>query len=330
MKYLVTGSSGFIGFHLTKKICGLGHQVVGIDNLNDYYDIDLKKSRNAALKKIDNFKFFEIDLNDRCNLEKIFLQEDFQRVIHLAAQAGVRYSITNPMSYVHSNLEGFLNILELCKESKTEHLIYASSSSVYGNNNKVPFLETDRVDSPVSLYAATKRSNELMAYSYSHLYKIPCTGVRFFTVYGPWGRPDMAYYSFTNSIIKNKEIDVYNNGELYRDFTFIDDVTEGIIKILESTSDRTENSSSNIATDLHKIYNLGRGKPIKLLDFIEILETKLEKKAKKKFLSMQPGDVYKTYANIDKLKLETGFEPKIPFEQGIKRFVDWYKEYHQL
>jgi len=330
LKYLVTGSSGFIGFHLTKKICGLGHQVVGIDNLNDYYDIDLKKSRNAALKKIDNFKFFEIDLNDRCNLEKIFLQEDFQRVIHLAAQAGVRYSITNPMSYVHSNLEGFLNILELCKESKTEHLIYASSSSVYGNNNKVPFLETDRVDSPVSLYAATKRSNELMAYSYSHLYKIPCTGVRFFTVYGPWGRPDMAYYSFTNSIIKNKEIDVYNNGELYRDFTFIDDVTEGIIKILESTSDRTENSSSNIATDLHKIYNLGCGKPIKLLDFIEILETQLEKKAKKKFLSMQPGDVYKTYANIDKLKLETGFEPKIPFEQGIKRFVDWYKEYHQL
>ena len=330
MKYLVTGSSGFIGFHLTKKICGLGHQVVGIDNLNDYYDIDLKKSRNAALKKIDNFKFFEIDLNDRCNLEKIFLQEDFQRVIHLAAQAGVRYSITNPMSYVHSNLEGFLNILELCKESKTEHLIYASSSSVYGNNNKVPFLETDRVDSPVSLYAATKRSNELMAYSYSHLYKIPCTGVRFFTVYGPWGRPDMAYYSFTNSIIKNKEIDVYNNGELYRDFTFIDDVTEGIIKILESTSDRTENSSSNIATDLHKIYNLGCGKPIKLLDFIEILETQLEKKAKKKFLSMQPGDVYKTYANIDKLKLETGFEPKISFEQGIKRFVDWYKEYHQL
>ena len=329
MKILITGSAGFIGFHAVKKFLELGHEIVGIDNINDYYDTNLKKSRLQQISST-RFKFIKADFADNLAVKKVFNDHVFDRVIHLGAQAGVRHSITNPNDYVNSNLIGFVNILEAARYAKVPHLVYASSSSVYGMNKKIPFSENDNVDYPISLYAATKKSNELMAHTYSHLYNIPTTGLRFFTVYGPWGRPDMAYFLFTKAILDGKEINIFNNGEMERDFTYIDDVINGIIKI----TDRPPSINSNPPSDSqntsapYKIYNIGNNKPENLLYFIEIIEKCLGKKARKNFLPMQPGDVVRTYANIDNLYNEIGYKPITHIEEGLQKFVDWYKSYY--
>lgn len=329
MKILISGSAGFIGFHAVKKFLELGHEVVGIDNINDYYDTNLKESRLQQISST-RFKFIKADFADNLAVKKIFNDHVFDRVLHLGAQAGVRHSITNPNDYVNSNLVGFVNILEAARHAKVPHLVYASSSSVYGMNKKIPFSENDNVDYPISLYAATKKSNELMAHTYSHLYKIPTTGLRFFTVYGPWGRPDMAYFLFTKAILDGKEINIFNNGEMERDFTYIDDVINGIIKII----DRPPSINSNPPSDClntsapYKIYNIGNNKPENLLSFIEIIEKCLGKKSRKNFLPMQPGDVVRTYANIDNLYDEIGYKPITHIEEGLEKFVDWYKSYY--
>ena len=329
MKILISGSAGFIGFHAVKKFLELGHEVVGIDNINDYYDTNLKESRLQQISST-RFKFIKADFADNLAVKKVFNDHVFDRVIHLGAQAGVRYSITNPNDYVNSNLVGFVNILEAARYAEVPHLVYASSSSVYGMNKKIPFSENDNVDHPISLYAATKKSNELMAHTYSHLYNIPTTGLRFFTVYGPWGRPDMAYFLFTKAILDGKEINIFNNGEMERDFTYIDDVINGIIKI----TDRPPSINSNLPSDSqntsapYKIYNIGNNKPENLLYFIEIIEKCLGKKARKNFLPMQPGDVVRTYANIDNLYDEIGYKPITPIEEGLEKFVEWYKKYY--
>ncbi len=322
MKYLVTGSSGFIGFHLCKRLCELGFEVHGVDNHNDYYDVDLKESRESFLSDFKNFSFFKLDLNDKAKIDSLFKNNCYEKVIHLAAQAGVRYSLTNPLTYGESNLSGFLNILEACRTYCPKNFIFASSSSVYGNTNKFPLNESDPTDMPASLYAATKKSNELLAYSYSSLYKLPSIGLRFFTVYGPYGRPDMAYYSFTKSIINNQPIKVFNQGKMYRDFTYIDDIIDGIFSILDmDIRDSRDNS-------FFEIYNIGSGRPINLSDFIEKLEGALGKKANIIFEEMQPGDVFKTYADTSKLTERTGFQAKTSFDQGIENFVKWYKEFY--
>ena len=322
MKYLVTGSSGFIGFHLCKRLCELGFEVHGVDNHNDYYDVDLKESRESFLSDFKNFSFFKLDLNDKAKIDSLFKNNCYEKVIHLAAQAGVRYSLTNPLTYGESNLSGFLNILEACRTYCPKNFIFASSSSVYGNTNKFPLNESDPTDMPASLYAATKKSNELLAYSYSSLYKFPSIGLRFFTVYGPYGRPDMAYYSFTKSIINNQPIKVFNQGKMYRDFTYIDDIIDGIFSILDmDIRDSRDNS-------FFEIYNIGSGRPINLSDFIEKLEGALGKKANIIFEEMQPGDVFKTYADTSKLTERTGFQAKTSFDQGIENFVKWYKEFY--
>ncbi|HIF9346299.1 TPA: NAD-dependent epimerase [Photobacterium damselae] len=333
MKYLVTGAAGFIGSAVTERLCALGHQVVGVDNLNDYYDVSLKQAR---LQRAANplFTFIELDLADREGVAQLFADQQFDKVIHLAAQAGVRYSIGNPLAYADSNLVGHLTILEGCRHHKVKHLVYASSSSVYGLNHKTPFNTSDSVDHPISLYAATKKSNELMAHTYSHLYGVPTTGLRFFTVYGPWGRPDMALFKFTNAIMEGKEIDVYNHGDMRRDFTYIDDIVEGVMRIQdvipEPNPDWTvETGSPATSSAPYRVYNIGHGSPVKLMDYIEALEEALGIEAKKNFMDMQPGDVYMTYADTEDLFNATGYKPEVKVKEGVKAFVDWYRAYYQ-
>jgi UDP-glucuronate 4-epimerase len=330
---LVTGAAGFIGFYVCQRLLERGEIVVGIDNLNDYYDVNLKYGRLAQLEPHENFRFHKLDLADRAGMEALFTQYQFHRVVHLAAQAGVRYSLENPHAYVDSNLVGFLHILEGCRHASVQHLVYASSSSVYGANRQMPFSEHQSTEHPLSLYAATKKSNELMAHTYSHLYHIPTTGLRFFTVYGPWGRPDMAAFSFTQAIIEGRPIKIFNYGKMRRDFTYIDDIVEGVIRVLDRPPQPNQHWSEiapDPATGLapYRIYNIGNHQPIELLYFIEVLEQCLEMKAQKQLLPLQPGDVLETYANIDDLAKDVAFQPKTPIEVGLARFVDWYRSYY--
>lgn len=331
MKILVTGAAGFIGFHLCKKLANIGHEIIGIDNLNDYYDVSLKRARLAELgiegdahlteqtcsRFLHSFNFFKIDITNKADLENLFKQEKIDIVCHLAAQAGVRYSIENPDAYIQSNIVGFTNILECCRNFNIKHLVYASSSSVYGMNSKIPFEETDRVDSPVSLYAATKKSNELMAYTYTHLYGFPTTGLRFFTVYGPWGRPDMSPMLFAEAILGGKPIKVFNNGDMERDFTYIDDIVEGIVRIVEKPVSDFRSKC--------EVYNIGNNASVKLADFISVIEKNIGKEAQKEMLPMQMGDVKKTWANVDKLMKDYDYNPSTNIEQGIKEFIEWYQ-----
>ena len=325
MKILVTGAAGFIGYHLAQRLLSEGEQVYGIDNLNDYYDVNLKKARLAQLQPHSEFIFQQLDLSDRSGISQLFQNQTFDRVVHLAAQAGVRYSLENPHAYADSNLMGFLNILEGCRHSKIEHLVFASSSSVYGTNTKIPFAVSDNVDHPISLYAATKKANELMAHSYSHLYNLPITGLRFFTVYGPWGRPDMAYFKFVKAIAENQPIDVYNFGKMQRDFTYIEDAIEGVVRVMEKPP---QCNSQNSTQAPYKIYNIGNNSPVELLTFIEVIEAATGKTAVKNFLPMQPGDVLSTYADVDDLMEDVGFKPSTPIAQGIHQFVQWYRDYY--
>lgn len=322
-KVLVTGAAGFIGFHLAKRLLSLGASVCGIDNLNDYYDVSLKEARLALLEKEPSFTFVRGDLADEAAVTKLF--EDFRPdiVVNLAAQAGVRYSIDNPRSYIRSNIVGFFNILEACRHYPVEHLLYASSSSVYGNQEKTPFATTDNVDHPISLYAATKKSDELMAYTYSHLYSIPATGLRFFTVYGPWGRPDMAYFKFTNKIVRGEPIQIYNHGDMLRDFTYVDDIVRGVENMLCNPP------KANEFGDRYKVYNIGNNKPERLMDFIETLEKAIGREAKKEYLPMQPGDVYQTYADVTDLIRDFDFKPSTSIAEGLGRFAKWYKEHYE-
>ncbi|MFA0116647.1 NAD-dependent epimerase [Vibrio breoganii] len=333
MKYLVTGAAGFIGSAVIEQLTAKGHQVVGVDNLNDYYDVSLKEARLARIQHA-NFTLVELDIADRDGVASLFEKEQFEQVIHLAAQAGVRYSIENPHAYADSNLVGHLNILEGCRHNKVQHLVYASSSSVYGLNAKTPFSTSDSVDHPVSLYAATKKSNELMAHSYSHLYDIPTTGLRFFTVYGSWGRPDMAPFIFTKKILGGDTIDINNNGDMWRDFTHVDDIVEGIVRIADVVPTRdsdwtVEAGSPATSSAPYAVYNIGHGSPIKLMDFVKAIEDELGIEAKKNFREMQPGDVYQTYADTQDLFAATGYKPQVGIKQGVKEFVDWYKNYYQ-
>lgn len=328
MTILVTGSSGFIGFHLARRLLKANAQVIGIDHLNNYYDPNLKKERTKILKQYPNFTFYQMDIADKKELTQIFSHHPIQVVIHLAAQAGVRYSMIDPDSYTHSNLTGFMNILEAIRHHPVEHFIFASSSAVYGGNQKIPFSTKDRVDRPVSLYGATKKANEVLAYAYSHLFQIPTTGLRFFTVYGPWGRPDMAYFKFTKNILEDKPIQVYNYGDMMRDFTYIDDIVEGIVRLIDHPPKILQHSL-NAAIAPFKIYNIGNNRPVKLTDFIKILEKLCGKKARIEYLPMQPGDVKETYAAIDDIQEEIGFKPNTPLEVGLKKFVDWYKTYYK-
>ncbi len=321
-KILLTGAAGFIGSHLAKRLLESGCKVTGLDNLNDYYDVNLKLARLAELKKYSGFTFVKADISDKAAVENVFCESKPDIVVNLAAQAGVRYSIDNPQAYIDSNVIGFFNILEACRANTVEHLVYASSSSVYGNSEKVPFSVDDRVDNPVSLYAATKKTNELMAYTYSHLFDIPCTGLRFFTVYGPFGRPDMAYFSFTQKILTGEPIKLFNYGELERDFTYIDDIVEGIIKIIPSPPQKQNNARA-------KVYNIGNNNPVPLKSFVEAIEEAIGIKAKIEYLPMQPGDVYRTYADISELQKDFGFTPKTDIRTGMKKFAEWYKEYYR-
>ncbi len=333
-KILVTGAAGFIGHNLSKRLLENGRTVVGLDNLNDYYDPNLKRDRLAQLTKFDRFSHADFDMADRSLMEKLFVDEQFDSVVNLAAQAGVRYSLINPHSYVDTNLVGFVNILEGCRHTKVKHLLYASSSSVYGANTAMPFSVHDNVDHPVSLYAASKKANELMAHSYSHLYNLPCTGLRFFTVYGPWGRPDMALFLFTRAMLEDRPIDIFNNGDMERDFTYIDDIVEGVLRLLDHlplsnpdwSGDNPDPASSYCPW---RVYNIGNNAKEKLMRYIEVLEDCLGKKAKKNFLPMQNGDVPATYANVDALVREIDFKPQTTIEEGIKKFVDWYREYYK-
>ncbi len=332
---LVTGAAGFIGFHLSRRLCEQGYSVVGIDNLNDYYDKNLKLARLEILKREPLFSFTPIDLTSQQGLKDLFEKYTFETVINLAAQAGVRYSLINPHAYLESNLHGFLNILEACRHNKIRHLIYASSSSVYGANKKMPFSVHHNVDHPISLYAASKKSNELMAHTYSVLYNLPTTGLRFFTVYGPYGRPDMALFIFTKAIIEGKPIDVYNNGKMKRDFTYVDDIVESIVRLVSKIpkpNSEWDGMNPDPATSFapYKIFNIGNNKPVELLRFIEMIEEKLGKKAIMNFLPIQEGDVPETYADIDDLMKEVDFKPSTPIDVGVARFMDWYKEYYKL
>jgi len=320
--YLVTGAAGFIGFHTSCALLEQGCRVVGYDNCNDYYDVSLKESRLAILHTYPSFTFIKADLADKETLDGVFAQYTPSIVLNLAAQAGVRYSIDNPYTYLQSNLVGFLNILEACRHFSVEHLVYASSSSVYGLNRKVPFSTTDMVDNPVSLYAATKKSNELMAHCYTHLYGFPTTGLRFFTVYGPWGRPDMAYFSFTQKILAGQPVKIFNHGDMWRDFTYIDDIVQGILNILPNPPIPNENG------DRYKVYNIGNNKPERIMDYFAALEKALGMEAKKEYLPMQPGDVYQTYADVDDLIKDFDFKPSTPIQEGLDRFVAWYRQYY--
>ncbi len=327
MRILVTGVAGFIGFHLCQRLLKRGDTVVGIDNVNTYYDVSLKYDRLTQLKEAEAFSFYKLDLAERAGMEKLFSEQPFDMVVHLAAQAGVRYSLQNPHAYVDSNLVGFMNIIEGCRQAQVGHLVFASSSSVYGKNKKIPFSVEDNVDYPVSLYAATKKANELMAHGYSHLYNIPTTGLRFFTVYGPWGRPDMATFLFTKAIFSGEPIKVFNSGKMQRDFTYIDDVVEGVVRVMDKIP-QPETDSDDKTTAPYKIYNIGNNKPIQLMHMIEVLENCIGKKAVKEMLPMQPGDVPITYANIDALMHDVGFSPNTPIEVGLEKFVSWYRAYY--
>ncbi|RPH27733.1 NAD-dependent epimerase [Buttiauxella warmboldiae] len=335
MKFLVTGAAGFIGFHVSERLLAAGHQVIGIDNLNDYYDVNLKQARLALLTPYASFRFDKIDLADRHGMAALFAAEQFDRVIHLAAQAGVRYSIDNPHAYADSNLVGHLNVLEGCRHNKVGHLLYASSSSVYGLNRKLPFATEDSVDHPISLYAATKKANELMSHTYSHLYKLPTTGLRFFTVYGPWGRPDMALFKFTRSIVAGKSIDVYNHGQMRRDFTYIDDIAEAIVRLQDVIPQddagwTVEQGSPATSSAPYRVYNIGNSSPVTLMDYITALETSLGKVAHKNMLPMQPGDVLETSADTQALYEVIGFRPQTSVRDGVQRFVDWYKAFYKV
>ena len=323
MKVLVTGVAGFIGYHLAQRLLEEGMEVIGIDNLNDYYDVSLKKARLERLVPQSGFKFEFLELSDRTSVTQLFQNHSFGYVVHLAAQAGVRYSLQNPWAYVDSNITGFINLLEGCRHSQIQHLVFASSSSVYGANTKIPFAVSDPVEHPVSLYAATKKANELMAHTYSHLYQIPVTGLRFFTVYGPWGRPDMAYFKFVQAINRGKPIDVYNFGKMQRDFTYIDDVIEGVFRVMHKPPKTTTLDGSQAR---YKLYNIGNNQPVELMNFITLIEKALGKEAKKNFLPMQPGDVLTTYADVDDLMHDVGFKPTTSIEDGIHHFVQWYRE----
>ena len=337
VRVLVTGAAGFIGFHVCQKLLARGDQVIGLDNLNNYYDVTLKKDRLAQLQGNSAFSFHKLDLADREGMSQLFAQTKFDGVVHLAAQAGVRYSIKNPHAYIDSNLVGFVNVLEGCRHSGVKHLVFASSSSVYGSNTKIPFAVQDNVDHPISLYAASKKANELMAHSYSHLYNLPTTGLRFFTVYGPWGRPDMALFLFTKAILEGRPIDVFNYGKMQRDFTYIDDIVEGVVRVLDKIPEPNSNSleSENTPTSTpskapYKIYNIGNNQPVELMHFIGVLENCLGIEAQKNLLPLQPGDVPVTYADVDDLVRDVGFRPNTPIEVGIKRFVSWYSSYYNV
>jgi len=330
---LVTGAAGFIGFHLSRRLLQDGYRVTGIDNINPYYDVRLKRARLEILTSFEHFSFFKTDLSDGKGIEKIFHTPQFDVVVNLAAQAGVRYSLTNPHAYVDSNIVGFVNILECCRHYNVKHLVYASSSSVYGANTKMPFSVHHNVDHPVSLYAASKKANELMAHTYSHLYGLHCTGLRFFTVYGPWGRPDMALFLFTRAILENKPIKVFNHGNMQRDFTYIDDIIEGVSRVMRrlpevNPSWNGDDPDPGTSYARYKIYNIGNNSPVELMEFIETIENVLGKKAKKEFFDLQAGDVIATYADIDDLVEDVDFRPQTPIETGIRRFISWYKEYY--
>jgi len=335
MNFLVTGAAGFIGFHVSQRLLAAGHQVVGIDNLNDYYDVNLKHARLNLIKPDPAFTFIEMDLADRDAIASLFKQQQFQRVIHLGAQAGVRYSIENPHAYADANLIGHLNILEGCRHHKIEHLLYASSSSVYGLNRKMPFSTEDSVDHPVSLYAATKKANELMSHTYSHLYQLPTTGLRFFTVYGPWGRPDMALFKFTRAMIAGEAIDVYNQGQMKRDFTYIDDIAEAIVRLQDVIPQADENwtveaGSPATSSAPYRVYNIGNSQPVTLIYYFEAIEKALGITAVKNLMPMQPGDVLETSADTEALFKAIGFKPQTSVEEGVKRFVDWYRDFYQV
>ncbi len=332
---LVTGAAGFIGYHVTRRLLARGETVVGLDNLNAYYDVRLKRARLAQLKPFKAFRFQKLDLINRKGMAALFARHKFRRVVHLAAQAGVRYSLVNPHAYTDSNVVGFVNVLEGCRHAKAEHLVYASTSSIYGGNTRMPFSVRDNVDHPLSLYAATKKANELMAHTYAHLYGVPCTGLRFFTVYGPWGRPDMALFLFTKAILAGRPIEVFNHGRMKRDFTYIDDIVEGVVRALDrpATSDPAwSGEMPNPATSSapYRLYNIGNHQPVELLRMIELLEQALGKPAKKTFLPMQAGDVPATYADVQNLIEDVGFKPDTPLEEGIRRFVEWYRTYYRV
>jgi UDP-glucuronate 4-epimerase len=332
-KILVTGAAGFIGFHLSRRLLAHGEQVVGLDNLNDYYSVKLKQDRLAQLLPQPAFRFQRLDLADAQGIARLFETERFEVVVNLAAQAGVRYSLTHPQVYVESNLTGFVNILEACRHTQVKHLVYASSSSVYGANTRMPFSVHDNVDHPVSLYAATKKANELMAHTYSHLFRLPTTGLRFFTVYGPWGRPDMALFLFTKSILAGRPIDVFRQGNMRRDFTYVDDIVEGLVRVIDRvpepnprwSGDQPDPGTSNAP---YRLYNIGNNQPVELLYLIEVLERELGQKAERNLLPIQPGDVPETYADVDDLIRDVGFKPSTPIEEGVARFVAWYRDYH--
>ena len=335
MKILVTGAAGFIGMHASQRLLARGDEVVGLDNLNDYYDPTLKDARLARLTPHPAFRFVKMDVADRAGMEGLFATEKFDRVIHLAAQAGVRYSLQNPQAYIDSNVVGFMNVLEGCRYSKVQHLVYASSSSVYGGNTRMPFSERDSVDHPVSIYAATKKANELMAHTYSHLYGLPTTGLRFFTVYGPWGRPDMALFLFTKAILEGRPIDVFNHGKMKRDFTYVDDIVEGVIRTL----DRTAESDPTFDSDQpdpgrskapFRVFNIGNHDPVQLMDFVTAIETTLGMSAQKNFMPLQDGDVPATYADTEALNAWTGFAPATSVQEGVARFVAWYRDYYRV
>lgn len=348
MKILITGTAGFIGFHLAQKLIRQGNDVIGLDIINDYYDVNLKYDRLAYAgierneinlnkvvqsRKHHNYKFIQANLEDTGRLNSLFKKEKFDKVCHLAAQAGVRYSIKNPKAYIDSNIIGHLSILEACRHNNVKHLIYASSSSVYGNNAKMPLSTSDNVDHPISLYAASKKSNELMSHTYSHLFGIPTTGLRFFTVYGPWGRPDMALYIFTKNILENKPINIFNHGEMFRDFTYIDDIVEGIVRVIDNPPSSKNHQSPDPSVSLsapYKIYNIGNSSPVKLMDFIETIENIIGKKAIKNFMDIQPGDVPKTWADITDLIKDMDYKPITSINEGVKNFVNWYKEYYKV
>ncbi len=334
MKVLVTGAAGFIGYHLAEKLLARGDEVVGLDNVNDYYSVELKRARLARLDRHERFRLVEVDLADREAMADVFVGGAFDRVVNLAAQAGVRYSLTNPHAYVDSNLVGFTNVLEGCRHSGVQHLVYASSSSVYGANTTMPFSVHDNVDHPLSLYAASKKANELMAHTYSHLYGLPTTGLRFFTVYGPWGRPDMALFLFTKAILEGRPIDVFNHGRMRRDFTYVDDIVEGVVRVMDRVAEPNGAWSGakpdpGTSAAPYRLYNIGNNQPVELMHLIEVLEGCLGRTAEKNMLPMQPGDVPATYADVDDLVRDVGFKPSTPIEEGVRRFVDWYRSYYE-
>ena len=334
-KILVTGAAGFIGFHLSRRLCAEGKEVVGVDNLNDYYDVTLKENRLKELEPFENFRLEKADLEDKVSIDRIFEEFQPEAVVNLAAQAGVRYSIENPYSYINSNIMGFMNILEACRHHPVKHLVFASSSSVYGANTKLPFSVHDNVDHPISLYAATKKSNELMAHTYAHLYGIPCTGLRFFTVYGPWGRPDMALFKFTKALYEGKPIDIYNHGHMRRDFTYIDDIIEGVARLIDKPAaphagwngDHPDPQNSNAP---YRLYNIGNNNPVELMEMIRTLEEELGLKAEYNMMPLQPGDVPDTYADVQALQEAVGFKPATPLRKGLQEFVNWYRDYYKL